>query len=225
MARVQKRRVELFELLANQQASAGAPPASPAAETPRGLDPVLPRAQQAGLREVVFSLDTAFVLFVGVLMLVACAYYLGRKKGLSEQAVGPKDNAPLEFRAEVDIVEGVEGQRLPAVEVTGQEYTLKLRSTKDHGRHEQERLQEDAKWVRAVLARTFALEERPVVLVFDNSQVYSLGVGLFESKEDPRLRALRDLLIRDGGPPTSGTQPYGACVVARTSLLGKVVFP
>ncbi len=219
---------ELFELLARGKSRIRGERdvSSSALEPSRPASPPAARAE-AGVREIVFSLDTAFVIFVAVLMLVASAFYLGYKRGALERDLLPrKGSRAVEEMADVEAAEGIEG--LPTgtrITLTGDEYTLKLRLTEDHSPPELARLQKDANHVGRLLAREFAEAEPLEVMIFDNSKLYALGVGLFESRDDPRLRRLKERLAKDPGPPTSGPQPYGGCGVAQTGHLGKVVHP
>ena len=62
------------------------------------------------------------------------------------------------------------------------------------------------------------------VYIFDNGSIYSLGVGLFESRTDARLESLKKHFAADSGPPTArGSKPYQGCSPERVGDLGKPV--
>ncbi len=226
-----KNRIELFELLAGKPAATTGEPRTPVPATraqPGNLPGAMPaRRSHAAYSEIVLGLDAAFVIFAGMLMLIASAYYLGYRKGLVEQALVPAGRtAAIAHQADVETAGGIEGRRPDVVPViTGGEYTLKLRSTRDHSRAELARLKMDARYIRKFVRENLKQRERMFVIIFDNSKIYSLGLGIFARKDNPRLAQLREILAKDPGPPTSGARPYSGCAIAKTGFLGKAVMP
>ena len=224
------RGIELFEILAQRRAK-GKGLARPnwleaGGDKPGTGTGRLPQAPARTGREIVFALDTAFVLFVAVLILVGTAYVLGYRNGQGEgQNVALSGKAaPVEIRSDVDVTKGIEGKTLqPSFTLSGNEFTLKLRTTQKKTDADLAKLKHEA---RSLLALPDVRDGSHEIHIFDSGGVYSLGVGLFEKREDPRLVHLQSAFAKIPGPPTSrGVLPYAACSVAQTKDLGTLVPP
>lgn len=235
-----KKGVELFELLADRSTplNAGlvkvppvqppeclpvAPVPSPAAVSAPQPIP-LARSTYAG-RELVIGVDMAFVVFVAVVAGLISAYKIGHDRGAAEEAdraaveqartLSPDDVAPYT---------GIEG-RNPAepLHLSGQEYVLRLRSTRGHEEEELRKLRVDQAFAAGVVKAGAADLPEAVCLIYDNGKVYSLAVGLFKDRGEAGLARLRELFKDRDGPPSSGAKPYAGCAVDQTGQLGELL--
>ncbi len=220
MAKVSKG-VDLYEAFARKRNVGNLLP-RPQAETPRPEAP--PPPSRTG-RELVFSLDLGFVLFVATVIICGSAYYLGYQRGQAEarpRSPGLEVAPPAEAGATIGPLKGLEGSP-PAdrVVLPKESFTLRLRTSAKHGEVELKRLQEDQAYVRGLEAvKLRGLE----VYIFDNGQVYSLGLGIFEARTDPQLAELQKALAEEKGPATSrGEAPYRSCSPVRLGELGEVL--
>jgi hypothetical protein len=219
--------VELFEILAERRARGkglSRPVASePAGEPPPDSRPSIPDLPRTG-REIVFGLDTAFVIVVAVLIFVGSAYVIGLKNGQREE----KDQAlkerqsPLEKRSDAEAAKDIEGKPLQhALQVTGNEFTLKLRSVEKKSDADLARLRYE---LRHVQGQALLKEEGLDAFIFDKGGVLTLAAGLFEKRDDPALARLQAYFAKNSGPATSRTQlPYAGCSAAQTKELGNLV--
>jgi hypothetical protein len=216
---------ELFEVMAERRAK-GVGRQTPLGEAPAEgpPPPVRPVGPPPTGREIVFGMDTAFVLFVAALLFIACAYVVGYQNGKREaQGRTLRDKgAPLEVRSDVTAIEGIEGRPIqPTVAVGGNEFTLRLAATQKKTEADLGKLRAEQRYV----------EEQPIVreeglqaLVFDSGGVYTMGVGLFEKRDDPRLVKLQKSFSANPGPAIAKRQlPYRDCSPAQTKDLGTLV--
>jgi len=216
------RGIELFELLAEQRARGRGLQRTPEADEPAPPTGPQPRPVIRSPRtgsEIVFSLNTAFVLFVAVLILCGSAYVIGHQNGRRDEQNRAFKDGPMEIRPDAESYAGIEGRPIhPTLAVTGAEFTLKLTAT-------QKKTEEDLAKLRHELA--FAAAQAPVreanleAFVFDSGGVYTLGVGLFERKDDPTLLKLQRFFAASAGPAIARRPtPYRDCAPAQTKDLG-----
>lgn len=187
------RKVELYEVLSHRRSDTGLTHAEPESTgevfTPRRLT----TAPRTG-REVVLSLDVAFVLFVVVLALLATSFLLGVQRGEEEARVRFVHTA----LDEVNLVRrdvGVTGRESPP-EIRSQRpdpsrWTLRLRSPRNRDRGTLEELRDER---LALLQDETLREEGFEVFVLDKGagSVYSLSVGVFTDAQDGTLKTLRE---------------------------------
>lgn len=179
------RKVELYEIIANRlQENA------PQTDLPQGSTyeiPLSPRAGRRGEREVVLSLDAAFVIFVVFLLLLGTAYLVGVQKGqqLTRDSFGPvaapqptiSGLAPETLQTSEPVAKNAKGTNVPRGR-----HTLRLTESADHAeilRLKQELLADDT-------VRSFYVE----VFVFappQKGEKYILALGSFASDTDETL--------------------------------------
>lgn len=208
MARISKG-PELYEILAARRNRQG------------GAFPWTTRTLQRE-REIIFSVNTAFVIFAAVVLLVASAYILGHRHGKEESRLYLSERTGnIESRGEVEVLPGIErGPTLrPEVAILDEKaYTLRLCISAKKDEAELERMKMHRAYIlQHPIVREHALE----TYIFDNGAVYSLGVGLFSNRRDPLLLRLQTLFVGDGGPPNSKSpKPYQGCSPERIGDLG-----
>ena len=143
-------------------------------------------------REVVFSLDGAFVIFVVILLLIGTAFYLGYQKGVGEtKASFVRDTSPSETLT-VNKLKLVNEYMPPvgSITVPRDKYSLKLISLK----------RSDENYRRLVDLKKQILENKLVVssklhlFIFDKGKgsVYSLTIGLFDKVDDEMLVTMKE---------------------------------
>ncbi len=222
MAARRQRKVELYEVFAYRKSFRGdGEPAAEEKPRPRGEEP--PPPKRTG-RELVFSVEAGFVLFVAVLVLLGTAYKLGwDQHNLAgagfERMPEPGVIQPRDAVGRVEGAEGVPVQR--TVSVSPDRWTLHLMYSDDHTEAALERLRIH----QAYLAVLPEVRERgATVLILDNGTVFSLGVGAYETAEHRHLLALKAGLEEDPGPRVSESPtPYAGCKAVRIGDLGKAV--
>ena len=211
-----RRHAELYEVLANQtsaSASAQGTPASPV----RNPGPA-PHPPRSG-REIVFGVDTAFVIFAAVLILIGSAYCLGHQQGLAEakretgtvQSIQRADNPGTSTRP-------------PVSPLAKEKFTLQLLTTPSTAQNELRLLEIDQQHVAQLLAAELKQDgHKTYVFTSAGNDLYVLSAGLFEGRGDPAIKRLRDWLRELQGPPHRTGKPYAGCVTVQVKELGKRV--
>jgi hypothetical protein len=178
-------------------------------------------------RDLVFTLETGFVLFVAVLVMIGSAYTLGRQRGVDETLARmftrPDKPGAVLAAADVEAMTDLGGGGGAVLRLPPERFTLRLRTTRGHGEEERARIRAD----RAYLRAHPALREAELdAYVFDNGEVYSVGIGAFQKRGAEALAVLKKRLEEDPGPPTSrSNRPYKTASVERIGDLGKAVAP
>ncbi|GHT05206.1 hypothetical protein FACS1894139_08620 [Planctomycetales bacterium] len=196
------KRAELYEIIAN---SMGDAPAADAAEVVYELPTVSPRSRS---REIVLSLDAAFVIFVLFLILLGTAYTLGVNSG--EQKERESFNAPRVPAAEAELGELKIDRSAPlaaTVLIPPQQFTMRLTEADDLDDLRVLR----AAWLDNAVIRDGNLE----VFIFDDGKKYILTVGAFSSPEERNLGRVREFI--------AGQPAYRDAVLAKIGDLGKAM--
>lgn len=220
MAKRRHRGVELFEVLSEQERA----PKSPADETIRPAadetGPLPPHKARTG-REVIFSVESAFVIFVAILVLLGSAYKMGHGVGLREarHTLAP-DGEPVPLRNNAETAKLVPYNRGEEVlDVPGEMYTLKVFDSKEG-------------LDLLLLDREYLLQQPDInalaireayIFKSETEEVHSLGLGLFKARNDPSLVKLMQVVKKLNGPPTRDKMPYAACAICQTQQLGQAV--
>jgi len=223
---------ELYELLAARRSTELAKPPTlfqPPAATQNAQDAgsAIPHVQTSPLssmpvsrsgREVSLSLDSAFVIFVAVLILLGAAYTIGRQHGLHEQSYLRADSAESKvgLSADPDTVQAGEGPLRSQVMADRGKYTLKLMTMSQHEPVDLERM----KIQREELLQSDQIRRiNAEVHVFDNGAVYILSVGVFPSRADPDLEQLKAYFSDPQSSPA-----FRSCSIERIGDLGEAVY-
>jgi hypothetical protein len=222
-----KKHLELFELMAVRQKQKVAAPEAGKSDGVLPAQRILTEQETAVRtgREIIFSVDLAFIIFVAFVLLLFTAFQLGHKNGRIEQAQALKLDDGDIARMDLDKVSPLNDLALTVTRelprISGNEFTLKLRSTRDRSREELGRLRID---LAHVLANDLVRSGNHSAYIYDNDKVYSLGVGLFGQRDDETLKKLQEIFRNDAGPATSQTDhPYGGFIAAQTRNLGKII--
>lgn len=222
------RGVELFEVLSDRssakdesskrepQSSVTPPPSTSDGRTVYNT---------AGAREIVFGFDSAFVLFVAVLILLGSAFYLGHQRGNEERRHGLTtlgEDGPR-YQESVAVFREIDGNLNGILEVPPEMFTLQIFETSDASEKTLALLAFDRDYVLNLeeVRREGIHEAR----VFRKSGVYILTVGLFTSESDPALARLEEAFRRTASaPPHRGENPYNSCRRTQVrQLLGEAV--
>lgn len=187
---VKKRKAELYEMLANKATPRAGGMDNPAIYSePKQLQNF---ARNRNGREIVFSLDGAFVIFVVVLLLIGTAFFLGYRKGSSEVRASFVSNVKPEITENADDLKLVEANTPPegVIEIPQDKYSLRLVSLKRTAGNYKALVE----LRRKLLGNSLISGSRLQVFIFDKGKggVYSLAVGLFSKPEDEMIATLRD---------------------------------
>lgn len=202
------RKIELYEVLSHRRSETGLTGIEPE-PIDEGMTPRRLQTSARTGREVVLSLDVAFVLFVVVLALLATSFLLGVQRG-EEEARVRFVHTPLD---EVNITRrdvGVTG-RETAPDIRSQRpdparWTLRLRSPRNRERGTLEELRAE----RLALLQDETLREQGFeVFVLDKGvgSVYSLSIGVFADPEDDTLKTLREHMSASRGADNRARYP------------------
>lgn len=177
------RKVELYEIIANRMQESDAPTALPQGSTFE--IPLSPRAGRRGEREVVLSLDAAFVIFVVFLLLLGTAYLVGVQKGqqLTRESFAPAAPQAIGGLAPETLEVSAPGARAAqGASVPKGRHTLRLTESADHA----EILRLKKELLADETVRSFHVE----VFVFAppiKGEKYILALGSFASDADETL--------------------------------------
>lgn len=217
MAR-KNRKVELYEILSRRRA-----PGEQGAGEPV---PYGPQQRPRTGREIVFSLDAAFLLFVAVLVLIGTAYYIGYQRGRDEQRrdFGPNaqdrpDGVADESEVDPTRVSLSVARRRVLRGIDTNRFTIRLRSLEPRSPSNLERLRLEAESLTEA-----AVTEGARVLLFEDEagDRFSLGVGLFADRSEQGLRALQERLRAYA--TAGGVRPYRSAATAeRAGDLGVAI--
>lgn len=210
---VKKRKVELYDILANRlNESEGAD----LADNSSLLTDKIKRRQRTG-REILLSLDGAFVILVVGLLLLGTAYFMGFRKGLAE--------ANLKFRqgnesvvsrssSALELVKENRANLRDSLVISPDKFTLKVltvnKSSATLARLRSIRM--------SLLANPVISNSRLEVFIMSGSKVYSLVVGLYERRDDEVLVNLRQYFKENGKREIAG---YKGVTVESIRDLGK----
>lgn len=219
-----KRKAELYEIISKRTSS------GVAAEHEGALDNTInsayaPRSFVAthSRRDVVFSIDGAFIIFVVCLMLIGTAFYIGYQRGSIEARAGFVDSSNASVR-------NISGDEIKLVEETptgsgnlelpmNKNYTLKIYTLKrTPGNFKR------LKTLRKQLLSSELLASSEVgVFIYDEGAgpYYNMSVGLFESDEDELLSSLLSYLKSYAG--SNGAPLYPNTSIERIDDLGRPV--
>ena len=185
---MKKRKAELYEILSNNSV----PDVHESLENGAGLQArsfkSLSRSRTG--REVVFSLDGAFVIFVIILLLIGTAFYLGYQKGASEtKASFVRDKTPSDTLA-VDKLKLVNEYMPPtgSISVPTDKYSLKLISLKKSDNNYRRLV--DLK--KQIQGNQLVASSKLHLFIFDKGSVYSLAIGLFDKVDDEMLITIKE---------------------------------
>ncbi len=200
---MKKRKAELYEILASNSAATND-------ESVRGkIYPENSRvksfAKSRSGREIVFSLDGAFIIFVVILLLIGTAFFLGYRKGASEVKASFVRNVRAEKNADVNTLRLVNEYTPPlgSIDIPNGKYSLKLISLK----------RSDANYRKLVeikntiLSNALVASSKLHLFIFDKGKggVYSLAIGLFDKTSDEMLMTMKEYFKNyslDGKNPT-----------------------
>lgn len=183
---IMAKKIELYEIIANRL-QAGENPPSPVDGTYE--IPLPQRLSKNSGREIVLSLDAAFVIFVIFLLLLGTAYSLGLQKGEQREreifrplntVVATGDLAQVKTLKD-ESPAGDEKVKIPA-----DRYTLKLVAGADLAALEK---------VRADLLANLVISKNNVdAFIFDNRGKYLLTLGVFPSQDDELLKSMQKFI-------------------------------
>ena len=187
---MRKRKAELYEMLVNNSTGDTVDP---------GEDKINSQSRQfKGFsksrtgREIVFSLDGAFVIFVIILLLIGTAFYLGYQKGESETKASfvrdvKPDNIISSYRLKL-----VNEYTPPvgSIDIPKDKYSLKLISLKRTAGNYRKLVNIKNKILNNALVASSKLH----LFIFDKAQggVYSLAIGLFDKTDDEMLITMKE---------------------------------
>ncbi|MDR3211052.1 MAG: hypothetical protein LBU79_03955 [Planctomycetota bacterium] len=209
------------------------PPVLPVRDRPVALEqspvapPVLlparvePRVRSP--REVVVALDTAFIIFLVVLVLSGSAYFLGYKRGQEEKPIGPSSGELIDsVNPEQVSLRELAGRLRPVLVPPDQDYTLVLR-TEPAVSEIPERLELELSEAVALGAKNFGAEIP--AFIFRNTKGddvrFILAVGLGRGLNDPDLNRLLQIYNQMEGVTLSREpRPYIGCQIAPVRELG-----
>lgn len=222
------RGVELYEVLAERAAggkeSSRREPAPPPTDEPSERATVRPPRSVTG-REIIFGIDTAFVVFVSVLILIGTAFYMGHQRALEQSRRGliEETGTPVPSADDLDVLKSIEGAERGGISIPQGKYTLQIFETAEA----------DGKDLRLLAYdRAFVLNLEEVrregvaeAHVFRKDGVLVLTVGLFDDESNPKLVRLREAFQQTvTGPPHRDEQPYRTCRIARVGeLMGEAL--
>lgn len=195
---VRKNKVELYEVLSNHLLTAGHSVADPLDESA-----LLSRRRGGGGdrsgREIVFSLDAAFVIFVVVLLLIGTAFFMGFRRGKVEarsEFINGIAGKVVNASSEIGIIPE-DSSRIPGgyEQIPSGKFTLRLFNLP----RTPESFEKMRKHRELLMADGSIASSRLNVLVFDNRQSYTLAVGLFDKREDDVLRSLKTFFKEGAG--------------------------
>ena len=177
-------------------------------------------------REMVVSLNTAFLCFTVVLALVGCTYFLGYKRGQEERPTSPAIDGGI-GRTDPERINPMRLEAAPrsVLRPSDQDYTLIIRTEAAD-----EELQE-----RLVLELSEAIARGGLDgggnipgFIFKTGGAdprYVLAVGIGKSVNDPVLDGLLKIYYRmDGLTLSREPTPYRGCRVAPVRELGSQVY-
>lgn len=197
-----KNKVELYEVLANHLQHEGQKAIDPLDEsallsTRRRLEE--PRSG----REIVFSLDGAFVIVVVVLFLIGTAFFVGYRRGAIESqnkfAGHARDNIATTSR-EIGIVREDPGALAGEVRIPAGKFTLRLLTVPRNADSLQKLRERRLELMTMPAIASSSIE----VYIFDKGQNLSLGVGSVDSRDNEALKLLKDAFARETGAEFAG---------------------
>lgn len=216
---VKRRKVELYEILANSSGATpgvGAPAGDPLAD--QHMFHHQPTVRQRTGRDIVFSLDGAFVIFVVFLLLLGTSFFLGYKSGQAEiraQFTRGADEAPARLSSGVGLLEQSPGNITGGVEIAPGKFTLRLISLPRSG----ENLDKLRARRLSLLATPVVASNNLEVLIFDRGQGgYTLALGLFNKRDGEILNMLREYFA-----DSARSSEYGSVSVESVDDLGKAL--
>jgi hypothetical protein len=172
---------------------------------------------------VVVALDTAFIIFLVVLVLSGSAYFLGYKRGQEEKPIGPSSGELIDsVNPEQVSLRELAGRLRPVLVPPDQDYTLVLR-TEPAVSEIPERLELELSEAVALGAKNFGAEIP--AFIFRNTKGddvrFILAVGLGRGLNDPDLNRLLQIYNQMEGVTLSREpRPYIGCQIAPVRELG-----
>ncbi len=143
-------------------------------------------------KEIVFSLDGAFVIFVIVLLLIGTAFYLGYQKGAAETKASFVRDVHPDDTLSAGKLKLVNEYNPPAgsIEVPKDKYSLKLISLK----HSDENYRKLVDLKNRILGNALVASSKLHIFIFDRGTggVYSLAIGLFDKTDDEMLVTMKE---------------------------------
>lgn len=208
-----------------QRASPPSGKAGKAAQQQRPPPAPAPEPRPRTPREVVFRLDTAFIMFIIVLALVGSSYFLGHKRGQEERPAGLVGLGDTET-ADPDTV-NLRHLSPPArtmIRPPEQDYTLVLR-TEAASENLPERLEYEL--AEAMAKGSKAAGTDVLGFIFRNTKGndtrYVLAVGLGKTPNDPELNRLLPIYNQMELSLSREPRPYIGCQIAPVRELGTPV--
>lgn len=180
------KKAELYEIIANRMRETEDSP------LPVNRDtfeiPLMARPGARREREVVFSLDAAFVIFVIFLLLLGTAYFLGLQKGEQKARTSFSTAAAIAVpQVKLESIETATSQAVaPVAAITIPEGRYTLRLTESAKREEIEKLKKE------LLANDTIRNYKVEVFIFaapsaQGGESYILALGSFSSPNDETL--------------------------------------
>lgn len=218
---VKKRKVELYEILSGRQPEDGQQPAG--SLYPQQIPGQLSEfSRKRTGREVVFSLNGAFVIFVAFLIIIGTVYNIGYNKGVLDEKKSFQVNENITRNLDAESIELsaiVNVTPYSSVKIEPGQYTLKLLSfTRSNG---------NLRKLKAIREKLLAVpmveNSRIDALVFDNpgNKTYTLGLGVFKRSDSTVLDVLRKQIKED--PPQVLGNSQLEVSVERVDDLGKPI--
>ncbi len=187
---MKKRKVELYEILASSSDVAASDELEDKVYSEPKAYKAFARARSG--REIIFTLDGAFIIFVVIMLMIGTAFFLGYQKGAGETKASFMRNTNNLSRVEaVDKIQLVTEYTPPtgSIEIPNGKYSLKLISLKRN--NENYRRLVDLK--RQVLGNSLVASSKLHLFIFDSGKggVYSLAIGLFDELDDEMLATMQ----------------------------------
>ncbi len=192
---VKKNKVELYEVLANHLQHEGQKAIDPLDESAL-LSTRRRVSEPRSGREIVFSLDGAFVIVVVVLFLIGTAFFVGYRRGSAEEqskfAAHARQNIP-EAGRELGVSREDASVLAGEVRIPSGKFTLRLISLS--------RTEENLVKLRTrrltLMSQPAIADSKLDVYLFDNGQKLSLGVGNVDNRDNDVLKVLKDSFARE----------------------------
>ncbi len=213
------RKAELYEILANRKDRVKD---GGAVLRPDDIAETAPSVRARTGREVIFSLDVAFVIFGAVLLLTGSAYVIGHKKGedaaqLKFDRLGDSAAALDAGQKPIGVVETERAALRPRLtQADPEKYTILLRVSDGYADADKERLELEREQLYALPP---VRQGRHNVFVFEKKRegVYGLALGAFSASDDPKIVLLRERL--KSHPGRHNDMPYKHLSVERIGTL------
>ncbi|MBN2711659.1 MAG: hypothetical protein JXR97_04395 [Planctomycetes bacterium] len=176
-------------------------------------------------KELIFSVETAFIIVVAVLTMVGSSYYMGYTAGGRKASPDTGGDAAIIDRPDVAVIKSSGGSsEVASPYIQDTKYTLQIYLSKDLSDKEYKLLTLDQSYVLQLQEVANAGVNEAYIFKKQNGKLYALGLGLFDDRNDPVLDKLRTIMRKVKGPPHREGTPYDGCAVVQVKDMGKPVF-